>query len=478
MFWWPLVGLGALVAAAVASDDDDSSKNNAKQSKKPSSSSYQREQAVIENFNERLKIFLESSHAIFQIKNDNAYKKIADDVSNGKLTCSTAKQNFEYYKLITPKTPYTSKIMLSTLKYNYLKSPTSKNLILYHQNELQRLFSRLTSTYDVTTLVNTLNELLHCSGKLCVIDDYKTLELNYLENRLEYIHRKMWDHKEPIEEKDYRSFEHYPELVSAFSKYNKAVLALRDNPLPCIAVCGEVKAGKSTLLNMLTEDLSEQRFPADVVPKTTQNDSFTYQGIRWLDTPGISSTKEDDLEANEGVLNADFVLYVHSCEEEINPKELNFLKQIQNRFGSLDNRITVVLTRKSKYRELVEQRKQRVHEVFKTHLNLEHLEVFPVESPAYKKGREQSKEGLLKLSGIDALRDALIERREQLKIHIAGWNMKTIGEQAAEVSRWNAKFRKMMCESERETRDRHIREFQKFQKTVLSPLETDIANFS
>lgn len=103
----------------------------------------------------------------------------------------------------------------------------------------------------------------------------------------------------------------------------KQVLATKKEKME-IVIAGNVKAGKSTLINAIFND--EDLCPTGVVRTTVENQSIESEHYRILDTPGINANNEDTAVAEQGYDRADFFLFVHNIVEgELLAQELAFL---------------------------------------------------------------------------------------------------------------------------------------------------------
>ena len=102
---------------------------------------------------------------------------------------------------------------------------------------------------------------------------------------------------------------------------------------PVIAVCGLMNAGKSYLLNMLTQHIDQEYFKTADQRETTENNKLETEQYIYLDTPGLDANTQDDAIVQPGIAEADFVLFVHQPQGELDPCELAFLRQLKDRFG-------------------------------------------------------------------------------------------------------------------------------------------------
>ncbi len=173
---------------------------------------------------------------------------------------------------------------------------------------------------------------------------------------------------------------------------------------PIIAVCGLMNAGKSYLLNMLTQHIDLEYFKTADQRETTTNKTLETEQYIYLDTPGLDGKAQDDAIASQGVDEADIVLFVHQPQGELDPTELDFLRQLKARFGpSAKHSIVIVISKIDKEpaskieaieKEIQKQCQEKIGIVFTT---------FQVSNTRYKKGISEKKDGLVQTSHIDAL---------------------------------------------------------------------------
>lgn len=198
---------------------------------------------------------------------------------------------------------------------------------------------------------------------------------------------------------------------------------------PIIAVCGLMNSGKSYLLNMLTQHIDQEYFKTADQRETTANKTLETEQYIYLDTPGLDANAQDDAIAQQGIAEADIVLFVHQPQGELDPSELAFLRQLKDRFGkSAKHSITIVISKIDKEpaskidaidKEVQKQCKEKLGTVFTT---------FQVSNTRYKTGISQQKNGLIQASNIDALVQHL--KKATPKIHQARQNKRAAGIEA------------------------------------------------
>ena len=173
---------------------------------------------------------------------------------------------------------------------------------------------------------------------------------------------------------------------------------------PVIAVCGLMNAGKSYLLNMLTRHIDQEYFKTADQRETITNKTLETEQYIYLDTPGLDANVQDDAVASQGISEADIVLFVHQPQGELDPTEINFLRQLKASFGrSAKHSIIIVISKIDKEaeskidaidKEIQKQCQEKLGIVFTT---------FQVSNPRYKKGISEKKDGLVQASHIEAL---------------------------------------------------------------------------
>lgn len=173
---------------------------------------------------------------------------------------------------------------------------------------------------------------------------------------------------------------------------------------PIIAVCGLMNAGKSYLLNMLTQHIEQEYFKTADQRETTANKKLETQHYIYLDTPGLDANTQDDALAHQGIDEADIVLFVHQPQGELDASELAFLHQLKGRLGkSAKHSIAIVISKIDKEssakidaidKEIQKQCQEKLGTVFST---------FQISNTRYKTGISQQKNVLVQASHIDTL---------------------------------------------------------------------------
>ena len=144
------------------------------------------------------------------------------------------------------------------------------------------------------------------------------------------------------------------ELIEALT----SAFVVTQRPLQ-ITTCGLLKAGKSSLLNSLTDHLETELFATGAARTTVKNQTLSHQDFVFVDTPGLDATEGDDTEAWKELNMADILLFVHDPGTgELHQDEVEFLlklaSQSSGQYG-LDERLLVVLTRLDSNAEAINQ---------------------------------------------------------------------------------------------------------------------------
>lgn len=179
----------------------------------------------------------------------------------------------------------------------------------------------------------------------------------------------------------------------------------QDENKPIIAVWGMMNAGKSYLLNMLTQHYNAEFFPTNDIRETAELKLFEGESYIFLDTPGLDANKDDDLVALGGAAQADLVLFVHQPQGELEKLELDFLKQLKESFGEYaEQQIVLVISKAdAESQDKIEQIEQKVLEQCHEYLGFSPVS-FQISGTRFHKGIQLSKDGLVKASHLQELK--------------------------------------------------------------------------
>lgn len=173
---------------------------------------------------------------------------------------------------------------------------------------------------------------------------------------------------------------------------------------PTIAAWGLMNAGKSYLLNMLTEHIEEEYFKTNDFRETTEIKTFDSGKFIYLDTPGLDANSADNTEALKGVAKADVVLFTHQPQGELEQVELDFLRDLVQTFGryAADNIVLVITKADKENAEKIIEIEQRILAQCQQYLGFP-LKCFQVSGTRFHDGICKHKDGLTKASHIGDL---------------------------------------------------------------------------
>lgn len=177
---------------------------------------------------------------------------------------------------------------------------------------------------------------------------------------------------------------------------------------PVIVTWGLMNAGKSSLLNMLTQHIEQEFFKTNDFRETTEVSAYEGDQYIYLDTPGLDANAADNLEALKGIKKADVVLFVHQLQGELEANEVEFLKDVRTSFGQYaEKNIILILSKVDKEdRSKVDQIKKRVLEQCEQYLGFQ-PQCFQISNTLYQQGIQKHKDGLVRHSHIEDLKQCI-----------------------------------------------------------------------
>lgn len=224
---------------------------------------------------------------------------------------------------------------------------------------------------------------------------------------------------------------------------------------PVIAACGLVNAGKSYLLNMLTEHIDDEFFPVADQRETARIKSLETNTYIYIDTPGLDASDEDTGEAMAGIEQADVVLFVHQSQGEFDASEKEFLCRLKQSFGKFaEQNIILVLSKADKeVQEKIDQIADKLQQQCFEFLNFS-PRIFKVSGQRFKSGTQQHKDGLIRHSHINDLAshiktvaDASIDTRDIRTIQAIDALLERIEQTEAELERYRVSAKNKFHES-------------------------------
>ncbi|MGL5672868.1 MAG: GTPase [Plesiomonas shigelloides] len=194
-------------------------------------------------------------------------------------------------------------------------------------------------------------------------------------------------------------------LESLFDKADKLLSQEVVDQKPVVAAWGLMNAGKSYLLNMLTEHIQEECFRTRDVRETAELKRFETSDYIFLDTPGLDANEDDDAVAHKGAAEADIILFVHQPQGELEKVELDFLRKLKVSFGDYAERNIILVLSKldSEEPDKIELIEKRMLEQCQQVLNFQ-PHCFKISGVRFHKGMQQSKAGLVRASHMQELK--------------------------------------------------------------------------
>lgn len=177
---------------------------------------------------------------------------------------------------------------------------------------------------------------------------------------------------------------------------------------PRIAAWGLVKAGKSSLLNMLSGHVADEFFKTGAVRTTRLNQELETDHYVLVDTPGLGIDQDDSKQAFKGLDSADVTLFVHSPPGELDQEEIDLLIQVKAAYAEeTERRLVIVLSQLDKDQNgALDSIRNRIMTQLQEHIGLQPI-CFQVSNTRYRKGVDENKPGLSKKSGIPDLAEYL-----------------------------------------------------------------------
>ena len=192
------------------------------------------------------------------------------------------------------------------------------------------------------------------------------------------------------------------ELTQRWKEAQDIEAAGAEGEEPRVVVCGMLKAGKSSLLNSLFDDRTNQHFPTARGRKTRKNQSEVRNGIRFVDTPGLDYNAGDTEEAKSAYAGADLLLFVHDGAKELEEIQLGFLQELLAMHPDLEEKLLVAITSKEESGDQLEALKTKISEKVRERCGFA-PEIFAVENTSYRSEKEKVRAS----SGIPELRVAI-----------------------------------------------------------------------
>ncbi|MFA0158663.1 GTPase [Vibrio sp. 10N.261.46.A3] len=199
---------------------------------------------------------------------------------------------------------------------------------------------------------------------------------------------------------------HLPESERKGVIYLEGLLNQQD-PLVNIVVFGSYNAGKSSLLNSLTNQLENEYFPTADVPQTRVNKTFEMDNVCFIDTPGLDVNDDDTQQAEMGSLKGDVVIFVHKLTSgSLQQHDLDAMKAVYQQHGDSSSVLFVVTACEGAKPDddIVKELKHQIGE----HLSPD-IPISLVSNTLYKRGIIENKPKFVEFSNVEQLRQNLNE---------------------------------------------------------------------
>ena len=184
---------------------------------------------------------------------------------------------------------------------------------------------------------------------------------------------------------------------------------------------GMVNSGKSSLFNVLTEHYDREYFQTGAARTTKQADSLEFQGLEYVDTPGIDICDTDDNVAFQTVAAANVILVVHNIRTgPLTREESSWLQKICQNLTPQETGDKLIfvcswcdsIRNKDELAYIVDEVKRMVFEITEYPVT-----VLCVSSKRYLSGVQKNKPELCDASGIPKLRSIIQQKASLCQIN-------------------------------------------------------------
>lgn len=186
-----------------------------------------------------------------------------------------------------------------------------------------------------------------------------------------------------------------------------------------IVNAGRMNSGKSSLFNSLAK--KKEMFPTkDVRTTIVKSEKKFTREIYFVDTPGLDAKEEDDKEAFSAYKKADLILFIHTPNiGEMHQSEIDSINKIAALFPDKDSfwqRFCLVFTFKEAMEEAdFEKIKGKSLMDIKKHCGNKQFPIFIVSNDDYWRGIDEKEPELIEMSGINELKEFILQRTAELK---------------------------------------------------------------
>ncbi len=177
-----------------------------------------------------------------------------------------------------------------------------------------------------------------------------------------------------------------------------------ENKKPIVVAYGLMNAGKSSLLNMLTQHIDQEFFKTNDVRETAETKQYESEKYIYLDTPGLDANDTDDFRAKLAVSQADVVLFLHQPQGALEANEIRFLKELKKSFSDCaESNIILVLSKIDKEdQEKISLIENEIRQQCQNEIGFSPV-VFQISNKRYQTGILKHKDGLVNQSHIKPL---------------------------------------------------------------------------
>jgi GTPase Era involved in 16S rRNA processing len=199
-------------------------------------------------------------------------------------------------------------------------------------------------------------------------------------------------------------------------------IAIKENSI--IVTCmGLYNHGKSTLLNVLIDDLDNKTFKTADVRETSVNKTVQYGNIKFVDTPGLNAKEDDDKRVMDAVKESDINIFVHNVNTgEFVATEIEFLHNIKKHWKNpkeFIERTIFVLSRIDEansdddIKNTINKMQEQIQKIFEINAS-----IIPVSSNDYVDGMIEKVDELIQDSNIIVLKDKITKLQDKLSKQI------------------------------------------------------------